>query len=110
METNRAIAALSALAQPSRLAVFRLLVQTGPEGKAAGEIARALDLPPSTLSSHLSLLEGAGLLAATREGRVIRYAADLAGIRALMGWLLQDCCGGAPETCAPILDRIGCAC
>lgn len=110
METTPALACLSALSHAARLEVFRLLVQSGPQGLAAGEIARRLDLPPSTLSTHLSLLEGAGLLAAAREGRVIRYTADLEGIRALIGWLLQDCCGGAPETCAPILEKIGCAC
>lgn len=110
METNRAISALSALAHPSRLEVFRLLVRSGAPGLAAGEIARRLDLPPSTLSTHLALLEAAGLLAARREGRSIRYSADIAGIRALLGWLLQDCCGGAPETCAPILETLGCGC
>lgn len=107
---NRAISALSALAHPSRLEVFRLLVRSGTPGLAAGEIARRLDLPPSTLSTHLSLLEAAGLLAARREGRSIRYSADIAGIRALLGWLLQDCCGGTPETCAPILETLGCGC
>lgn len=106
MEMIIALSAFEALGQPTRLAVFRLLVQTGAEGLAAGEIALALDLRPNTLSSHLSILSQAGLITAARQGRSIRYSADMQGLRALISWLLQDCCGGKPETCGPILDQI----
>ena len=110
MDMTRALAAFDALGQPARLTVFRLLVQTGPVGMAAGDIARQLDLRANTLSSQLAILHAAGLISASREGRSIRYAADMAGLRALVGWLLQDCCGGSPEICGPVLDRIACAC
>lgn len=105
-----ALSAFEALGQPTRLAVFRLLVQTGSGGLAAGDIALTLDLRPNTLSTHLSILSQAGLITASRQGRSIRYSADMLGLRALMTWLLQDCCGGKPETCGPILDLIACAC
>lgn len=110
MEMINALSAFEALGQPTRLAVFRLLVQTGPDGLAAGDIARALDLRPNTLSTHLSTLSQAGLITASRHGRSICYRADMQGLRALISWLLQDCCGGKPETCGPILDQIACAC
>ncbi len=110
MEMIHALSAFEALGQPTRLAVFRLLVQTGSDGLAAGEIALTLDLRPNTLSTHLSILAQAGLITAARHGRSIRYSADMQGLRALMSWLLQDCCGGKPETCSPILDQIACAC
>lgn len=110
MESNDATSAFQALGQPTRLAVFRLLVQTGAQGLAAGDIARALDLRPNTLSSHLALLDHAGLITAVRQGRSICYAADMQGLRGLMHWLLQDCCGGTPEICDPILDQIACDC
>jgi ArsR family transcriptional regulator, arsenate/arsenite/antimonite-responsive transcriptional repressor len=108
MEMSRAVAAFEALGQLSRLGVFRLLAQTG--GATAGDIARQLAMKPNTLSGHLSILQAAGLLASTREGRSIRYSVDAAGLRALLTWLLQDCCGGSPELCAPVLNRIACAC
>lgn len=110
MDMSHALIAFDALGQPSRLAVFRLLVQSAPEGMAAGDIASGLDLRPNTLSTHLSQLQSAGLIAPKRDGRSIRYSADMAGVRGLLSWLLQDCCGGSPETCAPVLDRIACAC
>jgi DNA-binding transcriptional ArsR family regulator len=110
MEMMNALSAFEALGQPTRLAVFRLLVQTGSGGLAAGDIALTLDLRPNTLSTHLSILSQAGLITASRQGRSIRYSADMLGLRALMTWLLQDCCGGKPETCGPILDQIACAC
>ena len=108
MEVLRAVAALEALGQPSRLQVFRLLAQSG--GCPAGEIARALEMKPNTLSGHLAILQNAGLLTSSRDGRIIRYAVDADGLRALLSWLLQDCCGGNPDLCAPVLDRIACAC
>ena len=110
MDMTLAVIALEALGQPARLAVFRLLLQAGPDGLAAGEVARRLDVRANTLSSQLGILQGAGLLSARRDGRSIHYAADMVGVRALMAWLLQDCCGGSSETCAPVLDRIACPC
>lgn len=110
MDMPRALLAFDALGQPSRLAVFRLLVQTTPEGLAAGDIARRLDMRPNTLSTHLAQLQSAGLILPARDGRTIRYSADMTGVRGLLSWLLQDCCGGSPEICAPVLDRIACAC
>ncbi|MFL1461670.1 ArsR/SmtB family transcription factor [Roseococcus sp. DSY-14] len=101
MDENSAILALDALAQPTRLAAFRRLVAAPAEGLPAGELARVLAVPHNTLSTHLSALARAGLLRANREGRVVRYAADPAGIRALLGFLLHDCCGGRPELCRP---------
>jgi DNA-binding transcriptional ArsR family regulator len=92
------------------LAVFRLLVQVGGQGLAAGEIPAQLNISPISLSTHLSILAKAGLIAATRDGRSIRYSADMAGLRALLTWLLQDCCGGKPEICAPVLDALACNC
>ena len=108
MEMKNALSAFEALGQPTRLAVFRLLVQTGSDGLAAGDIALSLDLRPNTLSTHLAILAQSGLVTAARRGRSIRYASDMQGLRALMTWLLQDCCGGKPETCGPILDQIVC--
>ena len=98
METIPALEALSALAQESRLSVFRLLVQRGPNGLAAGEIAERLDIPPATLSFHLSQLGQAGLVTSTRNGRSIVYAADFKGMDRLMGFLYENCCQGA---CVP---------
>ncbi|MDR3512924.1 MAG: helix-turn-helix transcriptional regulator [Caulobacteraceae bacterium] len=104
MESQAAVEALSALASPSRLAAFRLLVRAGPSGLAAGALARGLAVPPSTLSTHLNLLAHAGLVTSRREGRSILYAADYEGMRALLGFLMEDCCAGAPEICAPLAE------
>lgn len=102
MHSNTAILGLSALAQDTRLAVFRLLVQAGPEGISAGDIAAAVDATPSTLSHHLGLLERAGLATSRRAGRMLFYAADYAGTRALLAFLMEDCCQGRPEICGPV--------
>ena len=110
MDMTCAVAAFDALGQPTRLMVFRLLVQLGKDGLAAGDIATQLDLRANTLSTHLGILYAAGLITAERQGRSIRYSADMAGLRGLLGWLLQDCCGGEPETCTPLLDLITCKC
>lgn len=90
-----ALGALGALAQESRLAVFRLLVQHGPDGLPAGQIAESLDIPPATLSFHLGQLGQAGLVVSKRNGRSIIYAADFQGMERLMGFLYENCCGGA---------------
>jgi DNA-binding transcriptional ArsR family regulator len=99
----RAIDALAALAQESRLRAFRLLVKCGPEGMAAGEIARALKVPHNTLSSHLAVLVQAGLVRSRKEGRSVIYTPDLDGTRGLLSFLMEDCCRGRPEVCAPLI-------
>lgn len=93
-EASTIIAALGALAQPHRLAAFRALVEAGPNGRAAGEIADLLDVPPSSLSFHLAQLERAGLVRKTRAGRSLIYSADFAAMNALVGYLTENCCGG----------------
>jgi len=99
MKSDDAIPALSALANEHRLAVFRLLVQAGPEGRAAGAIAEALDLPASSLSFHLAHLTRAGLIVQRRESRSLIYSADFATMNGLVGFLTENCCGGA--SCGP---------
>ncbi len=102
METSDAVSALAALAQDNRLDVFRLLVQAGPQGLPAGGIASALHLAPNTLTFHLDRLRTAGLLTVRREGRSMIYAARFETMNALLGYLTQNCCGGAAETCGPV--------
>jgi ArsR family transcriptional regulator, arsenate/arsenite/antimonite-responsive transcriptional repressor len=101
MKTKRALTALSALAQESRLAVFRLLVKQGPEGLTPGVIAENLDMPPPTLSFHLKALAQSGLVASKAEGRFLRYRADMAAFNALVAFLTEDCCQGQPGACLP---------
>ena len=111
MESPSAVAALSALAHPGRLEIFRLLVRAGPDGVAAGEIARATGSLANTLSANLSVLAGAGLVTSRRDGRSIIYAAGYDRMRALLAFLMEDCCGGNPEICAPltaIAERAAC--
>jgi len=99
MDQDDAVAALGALAQDTRLTVFRLLVKAGPDGVSAGGIAAAVGAPASTMSHHLGLLERAGLAASRRDGRMLFYAADYEGTRRLLAFLLEDCCQGRPEIC-----------
>jgi DNA-binding transcriptional ArsR family regulator len=106
MHATAATAALSALAHPGRLEVFRLLVRAGAEGMASGEIARATGHVPQTLSGNLNVLGHAGLVTSRREGRSIIYTADYARMTELLGFLMEDCCGGAPEICAPLLEVV----
>lgn len=101
MEITEAVAALGALAQESRLAVFRLLVQAGRDGLSPGGIAERLTLPGPTLSFHLAQLRQAGLVTVRRDGRSLIYAADYDGMNALMGFLSLNCCRGDIDTCAP---------
>src|SRR5262245_54494316 len=103
MELSRAVEALSALAQDSRLKVFRLLVRSGPDGMPAGEIARALKAPATTMSAHLAILSRAGLVSARKQGRSIIYAVNLEGTRKLLAYLVEDCCGGKPDVCRPLI-------
>jgi DNA-binding transcriptional ArsR family regulator len=106
MDISTTVRALGALAQESRLRAFRLLVNSGPDGLAAGEIARQLDIPHNTLSSHLAILSNAGLLVSRRESRSIIYSIDFDGTRELLAFLMEDCCHGQPELCEPVLDSL----
>jgi DNA-binding transcriptional ArsR family regulator len=99
MSAPHALAALAALGQPTRLAIFRLLMEREPDGLLAGAIAEAVGCPPNTLSSHIAILARAGLVRGTRDGRSIVYRADVDGMRALMSFLVTDCCNGHPELC-----------
>ena len=101
MKNADAVTALAALAQENRLDVFRLLVQAGPEGMPAGKVAGALELAPNTLTFHFDRLRDAGLVTVRREGRSMIYAARFEVMNGLLGFLTENCCGGAAETCAP---------
>jgi DNA-binding transcriptional ArsR family regulator len=102
MDTQDAVKRLSALAQESRLEVFRRLVKAGPDGMAAGDIARALSTAANTMSQQLLVLSNAGLIRARRDGRSIIYAVDFDAMSGLLVFLTEDCCGGRPEVCAPL--------
>jgi DNA-binding transcriptional ArsR family regulator len=106
MESQNVILALAALAQSTRLDVFRLLVNHEPEGLAAGDIAQDLAVPQNTMSSHLSILSRAGLVSARRFGRSIVYRADLSRLQAVLLFMLRDCCDGRPEICAPLIENL----
>ncbi len=110
MDKKTTLLALSALGQETRLDVFRLLVQAGSKGMLAGEIAAEMGVLQNTMSTNLSILHHAGLVRNTREGRAIRYFADMDGMRGMLGFLMEDCCGGQPELCQPVIDQIACAC
>ena len=110
MESETVILALAALAQPTRLEVFRLLVKLEPKGLAAGDIARALAVPQNTMSSHLAVLSRAGLVSAQRFSRSIVYRADLAGFRTVVLFMLKDCCDGRPEICWPLIEDLAPCC
>ena len=106
MKATDAIAALGALAQPTRLDTFRLLAKSEPKGVAAGELARLVAVPQNTMSSHLVVLARAGLVTAERKSRSIIYRANLAAFQEVVLFLLQDCCGGRAEICAPLIASL----
>jgi DNA-binding transcriptional ArsR family regulator len=109
MDEIEAIAALSALAQSTRMATFRLLVEREPDGIPAGEMARLAGVPQNTMSAHLASLARAGLVSAERQGRSIIYRADLGRFREVMTYLVRDCCGGHPDICVPLAaDLVPC--
>ncbi|MCA1241193.1 metalloregulator ArsR/SmtB family transcription factor [Stappia stellulata] len=110
MDMNHALDALAALGQKTRLEVFRLLVKAGTDGMHAGEIAEALNVRQNTMSANLAVLARAGLIRNEREGRNLRYFADMDGIRGLLAFLMEDCCGGNPTLCQPVLDALACEC
>jgi ArsR family transcriptional regulator, arsenate/arsenite/antimonite-responsive transcriptional repressor len=101
MEKTDAVTALAALAQDNRLDIYRLLVEAGPEGMPAGDVAKALDLAPNTLTFHFDRLRVAGLVTVRREGRSMIYAAQFDTMNRLLRYLTDQCCGGQPEKCAP---------
>ncbi|MFO1187182.1 MAG: metalloregulator ArsR/SmtB family transcription factor [Alphaproteobacteria bacterium] len=105
-----AVEALAALAHEGRLLVFRLLVRAGDEGLPAGEIARALGSPASTLSANLNILSGAGLVSSRRDGRSIIYSIEFARMRDLLAYLMEDCCQGRKEVCAPLAEICNTSC
>jgi len=98
--------ALAALAQPTRLQAFQALVRHEPDGLAAGELARILEVPQNTLSAHLAVLARAGLVTSERHSRSIVYRASLADFQKVVLFLLRDCCGGRPEICAPVVESL----
>jgi len=101
MDETLAVTALGALAQETRLRIFRLLVEAGPSGIAAGAISEALDVAPPTLSFHLAQMKHAGLVESRRDSRSLIYAADFARMNALVGYLTENCCRGDADACAP---------
>ncbi|AYV48959.1 transcriptional regulator [Caulobacter flavus] len=102
MESKAAVNMLSALGHEGRLAIFRLLVKAGPVGIAAGDIARTLNVLPNSLSANLNVLSHADLITSRREGRSIIYSADYGAMSGLLGFLMEDCCNGSPQICAPL--------
>ena len=110
MESSDAIDALSALAQSTRLGAFRLLMQHEPNGLPAGDVARLLDVASNTMSTHLAILERAKLTSSERRGRSIIYRAELDTMRQLTSFLVQDCCGGRPELCGPLVAEFTSCC
>ena len=106
MDVIKALECLSALSSETRLWVFRLLVQAGPEGMAAGEIAETLSSRQNTMSSHLKLLSQAGLINSRREGRQVRYQANYDSIQSLVLFLMEDCCQGSAEVCRPVAESL----
>ena len=106
MKKTLALAAFGALSQETRLDIFRRLIRAFPKAMPAGDLARDLDIPPSTLSTHLAILSRAQLVTAERQGRTILYAADTEGAKDLLTYLIKDCCGGKPELCQPLLQAV----
>jgi len=108
MESKSALSALAALSQPTRLDVFRLLVKAGVDGLPSGDIGERLGVRQNTMSANLTVLLNAGLVRNERQGRSIRYFADFETMRGLLGFLMEDCCGGRPDLCQPVIEEIAC--
>ena len=108
MDKPNAISAFSALSQETRLDVFRLLVRAGSNGIASGAIGEILGVKQNTMSANLTILSNAGLIRKQRQGRSVRYFADFDGVRGLLAFLMEDCCGGEHMLCQPVIDEIGC--
>lgn len=110
MEKMQSLEAFAALSQETRLDVFRLLIQIGPQGMLAGEIGDALRVRQNTMSANLNILSRSGLIRSVREGRGIRYFADMDGVRRLLEFIMEDCCGGLKDVCQPVIKQLACAC
>lgn len=108
MDAKPAVTALSALAHEGRLAVFRFLVQAGPEGMPPSEIARSLGVPANTMSTHLAILTRAGLASSERQSRSVVYRADIESLRTLMVFLAKDCCQGREDLCGQLIIDLAC--
>ena len=108
MDTSQALSAFGALSQETRLDVVRILLKAGDDGMLAGQLGDTLGVRQNTMSSNLSVLLNAGLVRNVREGRAVRYYADLDGMRNLLDFLMRDCCQGRPELCQPVLDALEC--
>jgi DNA-binding transcriptional ArsR family regulator len=103
METPDAIEVFSALAQPTRMEAFRLIMRHEPDGLPAGEVARLLDVPQNTMSTHLAVLARSGLISAERRSRSIIYRTEIDRVRQIASFLVNDCCGGRPDLCEPLV-------
>jgi len=110
MDKKQSLDAFAALGQETRLDVFRLLITAGPVGMLAGEIGEALGVRQNTMSANLTILAHAGLIRNAREGRAIRYFADMDGVKGLLEFLLEDCCGGRKDLCQPVIEKLACMC
>ena len=110
MDKNSALMCFDALSQHTRLEAVRLLIRSAPAGLPAGDIGERLGIRQNTMSNHLKILAQAGLVEAIREGRVVRYHACFSAVRALVLFLVEDCCAGTPELCQPIVDQVKCDC
>lgn len=108
MDKLDALSSFAALAQETRLDVLKLLIKAGEQGLSAGEIGERLSIKQNTMSANLAVLARTNLVSNKREGRSIRYYANFAGIRELIGFLMEDCCGGNPEICEPLLEQMKC--
>ncbi|MEM8541820.1 MAG: metalloregulator ArsR/SmtB family transcription factor [Pseudomonadota bacterium] len=110
MDTNKATEVFAALSQSTRIEALRILIKTGADGMLAGDLGDLMEIRQNTMSANLSVLLHAGLVRNEREGRSIRYFADFDGLRGVLAFLMEDCCGGNPELCQPVLDEIACGC
>jgi ArsR family transcriptional regulator len=108
MDKYESLAAFSALSNAPRLDAFRLLIKAGEAGLPSGEIAERLGAKQNSTSTNLAILQSAGLIHSQRDGRSVKYRADMSGVRGLLEFLMEDCCGGNPELCRPILDEVTC--
>ncbi len=110
MDKSKALGAFAALSQVTRLDVFRLLIKAGGAGALAGDVSDTLGVRQNTMSTNLGVLARSGLIRSEREGRSIRYFADIDGMRGLLAYLMEDCCGGRPELCQPVINELACTC
>lgn len=108
MDSLNALSSFAALSQQTRLDVFRVLVKAGSDGLLSGEIGTRLNVRQNTMSANLAVLLNSGLVRNERQGRTIRYFADFDTIRNLLAFMMEDCCGGRPEICQPVIDEIAC--